>query len=162
MLSSLAETRPQAVMDALGEMMLDDEMRWHFHIERFQTFLSLPVEAIGHWLDETGVEGALRIAHHVPSPYLDEDKKPKLHPLTELFLGKHAHDDRVFQEFAGGLHSLQSYKGDIAGLKEQEAEVARKFLNHDLARVRDWAAYEIKSAAQEAANFRALADKQRN
>jgi hypothetical protein len=162
MLSSLAESSPQAVMNALGEMMLDEAMRWHFHIERFSAFLSLPSEAIDHWLNENGVEGALSIARHVPSPFLDDDKKPVLPPLTELFLGKYANDDRVFHEFAGGLHSLQSYKGDIANLKEAEAEVARKFLNHDLPRVRDWATYEVASATKEAADFRALLDKQRN
>jgi hypothetical protein len=35
-----------------------------------------------------------------------------------------------------------TYMGDISKLKEDEAEVARKFLNHELPRVRDWATYE--------------------
>ncbi len=50
--------------------------------------------------------------------------------------------------------------GDISKLKEDEAEVARKFLNHNLPRVRDWATYEINDSTRQAAQHRALLDKQ--
>ena len=162
MLGLLAEAKPQAVMDALGEMMLDETMQSWFRFQRFSVFVSLPPDVIGDWLEKNGVNGALQIAHHVPPPFLGEDQKPRLYPLTELFLGKYALDDRVFREFVGSVHSLESYVGDIAVLKEEEAEVARKFLNHDLPRVRDWAEDEIQSSTKGARDFRALLDMQRN
>jgi hypothetical protein len=162
MLGSFAKSNPEAVMDALGEMMLDETTRWQFNIQRFSIFLSLPVEIIDRWLSENGVEAALSIARHVPLPSLGADKKPWLHPLTSVFLGKYADDERVFQEFMAGAHSLQSYKGDIVGLKEAEANVARNFLNHDFPRVREWAKDEVATATREASEFRAFLDKQRN
>ena len=142
--------------------MLDEEMQVHFHVERFSTFLALPPEVVDRWLEANGIEGALRVAHHIPGPYLDDDKVATLHPLTRLFLERHAQDDRVFHEFAGSLHSLQSYKGDIAALKDEEAELARKFLKDDCQRVRDWAAYEIEGSTKQAAEFRAMIDKHRD
>jgi hypothetical protein len=161
LLGELATTSPQAVMDALGEMMLDEEMRLNFHVERFETFLALPPETVGHWLDQHEVEGALTIARHIPAPYLDEDENPQLHPLTELFLAKYAEDENVFNQYAGGLHSLQPYKGDIPAAKEEEAEVARKFLDHKLPQVRKWALYEIEAATRDAEQHRAIFDQQR-
>jgi hypothetical protein len=161
LLGELATTAPQAVMDALGEMMLDEEKRLNFHVERFETFLALPPEAVGRWVDQHGVEGALTIARHIPAPYLDDDKNPQLHPLTELFLAKYAEDESVFNQYAGGLHSLQPYKGDIPAAKEEEAEVARKFLDHTLPQVRKWALYEIEAATREADQYRAIFDQQR-
>jgi hypothetical protein len=161
LLGELAATSPQAAMEALGEMMLDEEMRLNFHVERFETFLALPPEAVGHWLDQHGVEGALTIARHIPAPYLDDDKNPQLHPLTELFLAKYAEDESAFNQYAGGLHSLQPYKGDIPAAKEEEAEVARKFLDHKLPQVRKWALYEIEAATGDAEQYRAIFDQQR-
>ena len=59
LLGELAATSPQAVMDTLGEMMLDEEMRLNFHVERFETFLALPPEAVGQLAGaEHGVEGS--------------------------------------------------------------------------------------------------------
>ena len=103
----------------------------------------------------------MTIAHHILAPYLDDDGNPTLHPLTELFLGTYADDESVFQQYAGGQHSLQSYKGDIPAAKEHEANVARKFLDHKLAQVRKWASYEIESATRGADQYRAIFDQQR-
>ena len=160
-LGKFAETNPEIAMDALGEMMQDDETAIHFRVERLSSFLALPPRVLGDWLDRHGVEGAMVVAHHIPAPYLDVDETPMLHPLTELFLAKYAEDDRVFNEYVGHLHQLQVYKGDIAQLKENEADVARKFLGHRIARVVDWANYEIKDATREAARFRAMLDRQK-
>lgn len=160
-LSLFAKSHPDAVMLALGEMMLDEEKRWLFHVKRFSVFLSLPYEVVAKWLSEKGTEGALRLARHVPRPLLDEKGEPLLHPPTKLLLSEFASDDEVFQEFVSGVHSLQTYMGDIAAQKEQEAELARKFLNHPVPRVHQWAEYEIESAKQQATMFRALDDKHR-
>jgi hypothetical protein len=161
LLGEFAETNPEIAMEALGEMMQDEEMAVHLHIERLSSFLALPPSVLGGWLDQHGVDGAMIVAHHIPAPQTDDDGVPVLHPLTELFLAKYADDERVFNEYVGHLHSLQVYTGDIAQLKEGEANVARKFLIHELPRVRDWASLEIKDATREAARFRALRDKQK-
>jgi hypothetical protein len=162
LLGKFASSRPQIAMDALGEIMQDKHLSHNLPPEKLSCFLSLPPEVLGAWLDQHGSDGAFVIATYIPAPDVDKkDGKPKLHPLTELFLAKYAEEGRVFQHYAGQLHSLQPYMGDIAQLKEDEAEVARKFLNHPLKRVRDWAAYEIKVATREAAQFRSMLDKQR-
>jgi hypothetical protein len=132
LLGEFAQTNPEIAMDALGEMMRDEEMSVHFHIERLSSFLALPPSVLGGWLDQHGVDGAMIVAHHIPAPHVDDH-----------------------------LHSLQTYMGDIAQRKEDEANVARKFLSHELPRVRDWANFEIKDATREAARFRAMLDKQK-
>ncbi len=45
--------------------------------------------------------------------------------------------------------------------KEEEAEVARKFLDHKLPQVRKWASYEIEAATRDAEQHRAIFDQQR-
>jgi hypothetical protein len=161
-LGKFAMSRPQVAMDALGEIMQDEHLSRNLPYEKLSCFGSLPPEVLGAWLDQHGSNGAFAVANYIPAPYVDkEDGQPKLHPLTELFLGKYADEDRVFHHYAGQLHALQSYKGDIAQLKENEAEVARRFLNHPLKRVRDWAEYEVKDATREATQFRSMLDKQR-
>ena len=159
LLSEFALTNPEIAMDALGEMMEDEDKRQYFHAGKLSCFLALPAHVLGGWLDRHGVEGALTVAHHIPALRLNENKEPDLHPLTELFLGKYASEDLVFNEYAGQRHSLQRYMGDIPKLKEDEAEVARKFRNHELPRIRSWATYEINDATREAALHRALLDK---
>ena len=141
-------------------MMLDKDKQWLFHVQKFAVFSCLPYEVIIRWLDEKGVEGVLRLARHVPPPFLAEGK-PSLHPLTEYLLDKFEANDRVFREFVAGVHAFKGYFGDIAAQKEGEAEVARKFRSHRLRRVRQWADFEIESATQNAAMFRALDDRER-
>jgi hypothetical protein len=108
---------------------------------------------VGEWLDKHGSDGAIVVANYIPAPYVDDDGRPQLHRLTKLFLENYADEDRVFNQYAGQLHSLQPYKGVIVNLKEEEADVARKFLGHPLQRVRDWAAFEISDADRVAAQF---------
>ena len=81
-------------------------------------------------------------------------------PLTAFVLEKFESDDRVFQEFCAGAHSLQSYVGDYAALREGEALEAELFLNHPLRRVREWAALEIDRAARDAEEWRKRREKE--
>jgi len=46
------------------------------------------------------------------------------------------------------------YMGDIAAEHEAEATLARKFLDHPLRRVREWASIEEQSAVADAARAR--------
>ena len=161
LLGKFAESRPQIAMDALAEMMQDKQLSQNLPFERLSCFLSLPPEVLGEWLDKHGSDGAFIVANYIPAPYADEDGQPHLHRLTKLFLEKYADEDRVFNQYSGQLHSLQSYKGDVVKLKEEEADLARKFLDHPLQRVRDWAAFEISDADRGAAQFRSMLDKQK-
>lgn len=161
LLGKFAESRPQIAMDALAEMMQDKQLSQNLPFERLSCFLSLPPKVLGEWLDKHGSDGAFIVANYIPAPYADEDGQPHLHRLTKLFLEKYADEDRVFNQYSGQLHSLQSYKGDVVKLKEEEADLARKFLDHPLQRVRDWAAFEISDADRGAAQFRSMLDKQK-
>jgi hypothetical protein len=77
--------------------------------EKLSCFLSLPSGVLGEWLDKHGSDGAFVVANYIPAPYVDDDEQPQLHRLTKLFLEKYADEDRVFNQYAGQLHSLQSY-----------------------------------------------------
>ena len=49
-------------------------------------------------------------------------------------------------EFVAGVHNLQSYVGDIAGQKQNEADIARKFMDYPLRRIQKCAQIEIMEA----------------
>jgi len=161
LLASLANSHPDVVLNALGRLMLDEQNYWKFTVSRFSVFLSLPMDAVARWLEHSGTRGAIGIARHVPRPSFTSDGKPYLHPLTELLLEKYGSEDSVLSEFSAGVHSLQTYVGDISSQKEQEANDAEKFLNHRLPAVRKWAENEMASARQQAEHFRAYHDKAR-
>lgn len=96
------------------------------------------------------VEAARRIARQLPSPYLSEDGTPVVPPLTLYVLSTFGDDKRVFGEFVAGVHSFQSYMGDIAGQHLKEAEIARKFLTYPLPKIQEWAQLEIMDAESQA------------
>jgi len=72
--------------------------------------------------------------------------------LTEHVLRKFGEDKRVFSEFVAGVHNLQTYVGDIADQHKREAELGKKFLNHPLRPIREWAQIEILDSEVQA-NF---------
>ncbi|GIK40539.1 MAG: hypothetical protein BroJett011_43720 [Chloroflexota bacterium] len=150
-LSRIASEYPDVVMEQLGQAIMDEEKGWHFFIGKYDRLIqSLPKEIIINWVQSEGVEGARRLARHLPAPYLDKDGRAIVPPLTEFVLKTFEEDDRVFTEFCVGVHSLQMYSGDIAAQHEKEAEMAKKFLNHSLRRVREWADYEVRHSLSSA------------
>ena len=54
---------------------------------------ALPSEVVREWLDGAGVEGARRIARHLPPPTLGPDGMPVVAPLTEWVLETFEDDD---------------------------------------------------------------------
>ncbi|MEP0872383.1 hypothetical protein NDA01_21445 [Trichocoleus desertorum AS-A10] len=161
-LVDLAEARSEQVMQKVGEVILNEEYSWQFYIEEFRFLIrSLPFEAMQKWLREVGVVGAQRIARSLPIPYLDEVGNPVVPAFTEFVLSEFEEDDSTFRYFCSGSHSLQVYSGDIASQKEKEAEIAKKFINHPLRRVREWAQYEISSSRQDAKFWRQLDEERR-
>ncbi len=154
-LTALAKSQPDAVMDALGAAMLDPGKGWRFFVGKYDDLIkALPVPVIQSWVEGTGVEGVRRLARHLPPPYLDNEGRPVVPQLTEWVLEKFEADDRAFEEFCAGVHSLQMYFGDIASQHEVEASTARRFRDHRLRRVREWADIEVRAATVEAERAR--------
>ena len=151
----LARQNAAAVMDSLGAAMLDDARGWVFHVADVGGLVaSLPLAEVKRWLDSTGVEGARRIARHVPRPTVGADGEASLHPLTHYVLTEFEDDDRTFNEFVAGTHSMQIYRGDIASQHQAQADAARPLLTHDLRRVREWAKHEVERGEADAEMWR--------
>jgi len=143
-LSTLAKTQPDLVMESVGEMLLDEEHGWrHRACARSGFFQALPLESVQRWLAKTGIEGARMIANHLQPPSVDADGKPQIDPLTEYVLAKWGDDEAVFGRFAASTHHLQMYSGDIASAHRREAENARPFLSHRIPAIRKWAGHEV-------------------
>jgi hypothetical protein len=154
LLCNLAGQYPTEVMDEVGKLMLDDNLNWHFFLSKYPVFAALPASAVTNWLEHAGVNGAQKIARHLPMPYVDASRNPVVPELTGFVLSRFEDDDRTFQEFCAGVHSLQTYTGDIAGTHEAEAQLGRAFLNHPLRRIREWGNIEYERGRANAQRFR--------
>jgi hypothetical protein len=155
-LESLAGRHPDAVMESFGEALINPALGWRLGAHRLHELVeALPADLVIGWLNTHGRPAAIGLARHLPLPFVDASGKPVLPELTANVLEKFEEDERVFQEFCAGGHSGQMYEGDIAAQHEQEGEVARRFLDHPLRLVREWAQYEIDRAAHEASWWRA-------
>jgi hypothetical protein len=142
LLSEFAGTYPTEVMEAVGRLMLTDSTGWHFYVGKYSIFFTLPTEVVIRWLEQHGVEGARKIARHLPEPSILPDGSQCVPPLTEYVLRTFENDDRTFAEFCAGVHSFQLYVGDFAAAKEGEASIAQRFSNHPLRRIREWSKVE--------------------
>ncbi|HLL00982.1 MAG TPA: hypothetical protein VK539_10370 [Myxococcaceae bacterium] len=153
-LKDIASHAPEKAMQALGESILDTNRSVAFYVGRHRPlFEAIPMDVVTRWLEKHGVEAARKVARHLPVPYLN-GTQPVVPPLTAWVLSTFEEDDRTFREFCLGVHSFQWYHGDIAAQHEAEAEVARRFLDHPLRRIREWAAYEESNARSQAARWR--------
>jgi hypothetical protein len=151
LLRKFAEQHPQSVVQLFGEALLDPSVGWRLELSRLRSLVStLPTEMVKHWLDAHGRPAAVALAHHLPLPHLDDAGSPVVPELAAYVLDRYAEDEQVFRAFCVGLHNGQMYSGDIAAEHEREGEVARRFLDHPLPRIREWAQYEIDRAAHEA------------
>ena len=161
LLGLLAAEHPREVISALGDIILSEDS-WKLNVSRTDFFLSVPIDVISEWLEKVGVQGALSLAGHVPAPSISDDGELILNPLTALLLERFGEDESVFTQFVAGVHNLQTYMGDIAGQKEQEARNAEKFIHHRIPAVRRWAELEMEAGRQDAARWRAQMDKDRD
>lgn len=151
-LASLAVRHSEEVMEALGEVMLDNSNALRFFLGDYKAlFAVLHDDVKRRWLERVGIEGARRMARHVQSPHVDENGVAVVPPFTVWFLERFGDDDRTFREFVAGAGGWRSYSGDIAAQHEEEAAVARRFFDHPLARIREWARMEERNAVTEAA-----------
>jgi len=154
LLIAIAGGDSEVAMEALGKAIMDESRGWRFFVGRYDVIKELPPQTVIAWVKAYGVEAARRIARQLPSPYISEDGTPVVPPLTLYVLSTFGDDKRVFGEFAAGVHSFQSYMGDIAGQHQKEADIARKFLTYPLPKIQEWAQLEIMDAESQANYWR--------
>ncbi|HXA64421.1 MAG TPA: hypothetical protein VNV82_04670 [Bryobacteraceae bacterium] len=146
-LSGLATTNPAVVMEVVGGVLLDPQQAWRWRIgSNREIFSALPVQVVMQWLSQVGIEGARRLARHLPSPVVAPDGTPTVPELTEGVLSIYGEDAEVFREFGVGRHDMEVSLGPLSSNYEGRAQGARPFLNHPLAVIRQWAEQEIASA----------------
>jgi hypothetical protein len=146
-LAGLAATNPAVVIGVVGAALLDPEGAWRWQIgSKRETFSALPVGVVMQWLSEVGIEGARRLARHLPSPVVASDGTPTVPELTERVLSVYGDDAAVLREFAAGRHDMEVSWGPVSSHYESHAKVARAFLNNPLPAIRQWAEREIASA----------------
>src|SRR5262249_45541333 len=119
-------------------------------LRRSGLFEALPLESVQRWLDRAGIDGARMIANHLQPPFVDNEGKPQVRPLTEYVLGTWGDDETVFGRFAASTHHLQMYSGDIASTHRKEADRAWPFLSHPIAAIRRWAEHEVALGEEQA------------
>jgi hypothetical protein len=160
-LATAAKDYAAVVLNRLIPVIADRNMAWRFRILKYDIFVkSLPTTSVSTWLDEIGVEGARALARSLPGPFLNQTGEPIVPEPTLTVLRRFGDDEAVLKEFSIGLHSFQTYSGDIAAQHEEEARVAERFLNHNVPAIRKWAQAEItdskyhaKQARQEQEEF---------
>lgn len=156
LLATIGKNHSYTVINILGETLLDQKRSMSFFIRKYDDLIqSIATEDIISWVEKYGVKAAEVLARHLPLPYIDnESLTPTIPRLTEYILSKFEDEERVFREFIAGAHSFQTYSGDIAAQLENEAEIAKKFLNSKIKRIREWALHEIESLEYEAKQWR--------
>ncbi len=131
------------VMDAFGEVLLDEQHGWQLQVEVYHDLVaSIPAPVVIDWLRRHGVEGARRLARHLPAPQVSSSGQLVVPEALEFVLTEFEDDDDVFNNFVTGCHGFESWWGDASGRLTQEAAEARKFLSHPLRRIREWARME--------------------
>jgi len=122
-LVELAHAHPEEVMQNVGAVMLDEKSGIRFFVGHYRgLFNSLPLNVISRWLDIAGVNGARKLARHLPVPYIGPGGEPVVPELTEFVLEKFEDDDRTFAEFCAGTYSSGQLIGNFASQFEAEAE----------------------------------------
>jgi hypothetical protein len=150
-LADRAAAAAEEVMQALGRVLLDDRYKHHFFLARYvNLFRALPVTAVAAWLETAGVEGARRIARHLPPPFLDPEGRPQVPELTAHVLQRFETDERTFHEFCAGVGTTGTYWVEDGKKRERDAEVAEQLLDNPLRFIREWARRESLYARADA------------
>jgi len=153
-LAEAAKTEGSRVVEELGRTLqaTDDYIKLHFcNFER--TVAAIPPADFRSWLEVDGRNGALAIAPHLPRPSFENDV-PNVHPNTALVLDQYESDDEVFKAFESGISRIEMWGGSGEAKYLKDAEMARKYINHPLRRVREWAVKQESLAINAANHFR--------
>jgi hypothetical protein len=149
-LVTVAGKRPEAVMDAVGVCLLDEQRRLFFGILRFPgLFEAVGLPVLQKWIREHDPALVKYIARHLESPYV-KNGTPFVPSVTEWFLTEYQGDERLFREFCAGRHSGEVLRGSARDRSPAVEAAVSPFLDHPLRRVRDWARYELAENEYEA------------
>jgi hypothetical protein len=136
-----------AVIEAMGNVMLSEEHARTFSFNRYRALITaIPIKALQDWLSRAGNRGALAIAGHLPTPYLDEASSPVIPEITEWFLASYGDNDEIFTEYCQTSVQERAHEEMHSGLKSRIAlaNTAQSLRNHRSQLIRDWAAYVVK------------------
>jgi hypothetical protein len=154
-LADLAAISPAMVMKVVGAALLEPKPGWSWLIgSHREIFSALPDDVIVQWLSEVGIEGARRIARHLPSPAVSSEGVATVPELTQRVLVIYGDDETVFNSFSAGRHDMEVSWGPISSHHEGHAQVAKAFLNHPTPVIRRWAERELASAEHSAGYWR--------
>jgi hypothetical protein len=151
LLHSVASLEPRALMDAIGDAMLDRKANLSFLVSRFPITV-LPTDVLIEWLGKKGVEGARILTRHLPGPFVG-DNGPELHPATRFVMENFGNDKGVFSTFAASIHS-GVFAGPMSGWAQRRASLAKQFLDYPLESVRQWAQGELQWAYEQVKQFK--------
>jgi hypothetical protein len=144
-LGELASTNPDQVIEGLGLALLDPKEGWRLQVHVLHDLIAkLPPDTLIRWLSQHGLEGARKIARHLPLPYIGESGEAIVPPALQAVFETYD-DEAVFDNFLAGSHSCETWWGNGSDRFRREANDARKFLNHPNRWVREWAKHEISS-----------------
>lgn len=146
-----AETNVTQVLKEVESVISNPENRYQFVFTKLtRLFEELPFPPVKDWLKLLDTNVVKAVARHLKPPFVTQDGALVVPELTEFVLQHFEENESIFREFCASVHSGIVMSGDIATQRLQDAEVARKFLNHPIRRVREWAAYEIETSLAEA------------
>lgn len=152
LLHSVAELGAPALMEAIGEAMMDPKRNLNFLVKKFP-ITALPTEVIIDWVKRNGVEGARILTRHLPGPFVGSDG-PGLHPATSFIMETFGEDSGVFSSFAAGIHSGGVFAGPISNWMQGHVSLAEQFVNYPIASVQKWARGEVQFSSEQAEKFR--------
>jgi len=136
-----------AVMASLGAAILSDRATPFVYLGNYKDVIaSIPVDVIERWLQVAGIEGARRLARHLPIPFIDADGNVVVPSLTASIVEQFGDDERVFNEFVAGMHFFAGYTDELRIQYARRLRVAHALLTHPLAPIRRWALVEEEYA----------------
>ncbi|GAA4458907.1 ATP-binding protein [Novipirellula rosea] len=144
-LAKCAAHVPSEVMQQLGKMLLSREQAAFFSLHRHEgLFESVGIDRLIQWLDDHGLNHLPDIASHLTSPSVDDAGNVQISSVLQWVFTEHEMNQEVFNGFLRGRSRVEVWWGDekTKGVRER----MEPFLDHELRRVREWAAWEIELA----------------
>jgi hypothetical protein len=155
-LALAAAADPAAVMEAIGDAVLDPHRRQMFGVAIFHgMFEPIGVPHVAAWVSRHGREQLRWLARHFRPPYLDEAGRAVVPPLADWLFREHEDDDRAFEWFLMGSDD-GGFRSEADVNPARKREEMRPFLMHELRRVREWAEYQIRHEDRFAEWFREM------
>lgn len=142
LLSKLAESSPNRVMEAFGASLLNPTHGWKLQVHVCRDVVeALPAEIVAAWVRRHGKEGAKAIARHLPAPYVTDSGEFYVPEVLDILLREFGDED-VFNSFLAGVHSGEVWWGSAAAKFRETAAAASRFAHHPNPWIRKWAMAE--------------------